>query len=332
MATMDDVAKAANVSVTTVSHVLNGTRKVHPDTEKLVRAAIQEVGYIQNSLARSLAMSATNTIGVAIPTFSNHYFSEVVRSIENECMKNGLMMLFSDTHDDPDQELKIVQAFHQRRVDGVVLAPADDGRLESLAYLRNNKIPGVLVDHLLTQGFDQVGVKNKQAVQELIAHLIGHGHSRIGFISGAAWNSTSAERLDGYRAALKSAGLSYDEALVRCGESAIEPARVAMRQLLALDSRPSAIMTSNNLMTIGAMRALREARIDVPRGIALVGFDDFDWADLFSPRLTVMAQPLEEIGAKAINLLIKRIKNPEGNRQTIRLSPTIQIRNSCGCP
>ncbi|MBP7204404.1 MAG: LacI family DNA-binding transcriptional regulator, partial [Propionivibrio sp.] len=191
MATMDDVAKAANVSVTTVSHVLNGTRKVHPDTEKLVRAAVQEVGYIQNSLARSLAMSATNTIGVAIPTFANHYFSEVVRSIENECMKNGLMMLFSDTHDDPDQELKIVQAFHQRRVDGVVLAPADDGRLESLAYLRNNKIPGVLVDHLLTQGFDQVGVKNKVAVQELIAHLIGHGHTRIGFISGAAWNSTS---------------------------------------------------------------------------------------------------------------------------------------------
>ena len=332
MATMDDVAKAANVSVTTVSHVLNGTRKVHPETEKLVRAAIQEVGYIQNSLARSLAMSATNTIGVAIPTFSNHYFSEVVRSIESECMKNGLMMLFSDTHDDPDQELKIVQAFHQRRVDGVVLAPADDGRLESLAYLRNNKIPAVLVDHLLSQGFDQVGVKNKPAVQELITHLIGHGHQRIGFISGAAWNSTSAERVDGYRAALKAAGLPFDEALVCCGESAIEPARVATRQLLALDARPTAIMTSNNLMTIGAMRALREAGIDVPQEMAFVGFDDFDWADLFNPRLTVMAQPLEEIGAKALNLLIKRIKNPDGSRQTIRISPTIRIRNSCGCP
>jgi len=332
MATMDDVAKAANVSVTTVSHVLNGTRKVHPETEKLVRAAIQEVGYIQNSLARSLAMSATNTIGVAIPTFSNHYFSEVVRSIESECMKNGLMMLFSDTHDDPDQELKIVQAFHQRRVDGVVLAPADDGRLESLAYLRNNKIPAVLVDHLLSQGFDQVGVKNKPAVQELITHLIGHGHRRIGFISGAAWNSTSAERVDGYRAALKAAGLPFDEALVCCGESAIEPARVATRQLLALDARPTAIMTSNNLMTIGAMRALREAGIDVPQEMAFVGFDDFDWADLFNPRLTVMAQPLEEIGAKALNLLIKRIKNPDGSRQTIRISPTIRIRNSCGCP
>ncbi len=328
---MDDVAKAARVSMTTVSHVVNGTRKVHPDTEKLVRTAIQEVGYIQNSLARSLAMSATNTIGVAIPTYSNHYFSEVVRSIENECVKNGLMVLFSDTHDDPDQELKIVQAFHQRRVDGVVLAPADDGRLESLTYLHNNKIPTVLVDRLLSQGFDQVGVKNKAAAQELIAHLIGHGHKRIGFISGAVWNSTSSERLDGYRAALKNAGVPFDEDLVRCGESAIEPARVAMRQLLGFTPRPTAIMTSNHLMTIGAMHAIREAGVDVPKDMALVGFDDFDWADLFNPRLTVTSQPLEEIGAKALNLLIKRIKNPEGNRQTIRLSPTIKIRNSCGC-
>ncbi len=332
MATMDDVAKTANVSVTTVSHVLNGTRKVHPETEKLVRAAILEVGYIQNSLARSLAMSATNTIGVAIPAFSNHYFSEVVRSIESECMKNGLMMLFSDTYDDPDQELKIVQAFHQRRVDGVVLAPANDGCLESLTYLRNNKIPAVLVDHLLSQGFDQVGVKNKLATQDLVTHLIDHGHRRIGFISGAAWNSTSAERIDGYRTALKMAGIAFDEALVCCGESAIEPASVATRQLLALNAKPTAIMSSNNLMTIGAMRALREAKIDVPQEMAFVGFDDFDWADLFNPRLTVMAQPLEEIGTKALNLLIKRIKNPDGTRRTIRLAPTIQIRNSCGCP
>lgn len=329
---MDDVAKAANVSVTTVSHVLNGTRKVKPETEELVRLAIREVGYIQNSLARSLAMSATNTIGVAIPTFSNRYFVDIVRSIESECMKNGLMMLFSDTHDDPDQELKIVQAFHQRRVDGVVLAPADDGRLGSLAYLRNNRIPTVIVDHLLAKGFDQVGLKNKQAAQELIAHLIAHGHRRIGFVAGAAWNSTSAERLDGYRAALVDAGLPYVEELVCCGESAIGPGRLATQKLLAAAQRPTAIMTSNNLMTIGAMQALREASIEVPRDMALVAFDDFDWADLFSPRLTVIAQPLEKIGAKALKLLIQRISDPEGVRKTIRLSPTLQIRNSCGCP
>ena len=133
-------------------------------------------------------------------------------------------------------------------------------------------------------------------------------------------------------AALAAAGLPFLAELVCCGESAIEPARVATQRLLALNERPTAIMTSNNLMTIGAMQALRDAAIEVPRDMALVAFDDFDWADLFNPRLTVMAQPLEEIGAKALNLLIKRIKNPEGNRQTIRLSPTIHIRNSCGCP
>jgi LacI family transcriptional regulator len=329
---MDDVARAANVSVTTVSHVLNGTRKVKPETEKLVRQAIREVGYIQNSLARSLAMSATSTIGVAIPTFSNHYFVDIVRSIESECMKNGLMMLFSDTHDDPDQELKIVQAFHQRRVDGVVLAPADDGRLGSLAYLRENRIPTVIVDHLLSQGFDQVGLKNKQAAQELITHLIAHGHTRIGFVSGAAWNSTSTERLEGYLSALRAAGLPFAPELVCCGESAIEPARIATQRLLALDPRPTAIMTSNNLMTIGAMHALREANVEVPREMAFVAFDDFDWADLFNPRLTVVAQPLEKIGAKALSLLIKRIASPEGSRQTLRLSPALVIRNSCGCP
>ena len=328
---MDDVAKAAGVSVTTVSHVLNATRKVKPETEEVVRQAIRAVGYIQNSLARSLAMSATSTIGVAIPTFSNHYFVDIVRSIEAECMKNGLMMLFSDTHDDPDQELRIVQAFHQRRVDGVVLAPADDGRLGSLAYLRDNRIPTVIVDHLLAQGFDQVGLKNKQAAQQLIAHLIDHGHRRIGFVAGAAWNSTSAERVDGYRAALAAAGLPFADELVCCGESAIEPARVATQQLLALAERPTAIMTSNNLMTIGAMQALREAAIEVPRDMAFVAFDDFDWADLFSPRLTVIAQPLEQIGAKALNLLIKRIRNPEGARQTIRVAAELRVRNSCGC-
>ena len=130
---------------------------------------------------------------------------------------------------------------------------------------------------------------------------------------------------------LKVAGIPFEEALVCCGESAIEPARVATQQLLALSPRPTAIMTSNNLMTIGAMHALRDAKIEVPREMALVAFDDFDWADLFSPRLTVVAQPLEKIGAKALNLLIKRIKNPDGSRQTIRLPPSLIIRNSCGC-
>ncbi|WP_295952471.1 LacI family DNA-binding transcriptional regulator [Rhodoferax sp.] len=328
---MNDVARAARVSVSTVSHVINGTRRVDTETEQAVRLAIQSVGYIPNSLARSLARSATSTIGVAISTFSNHYFTDIVRAMDAECEKAGLMMLFSDTHDDPEQELRVIQAFHQRRVDGIVLAPTNDGQLRSLHYLEANHIPTVLVDHLLPSAFDQVGVENAQAIQLLVKHLIGHGHRRIGFVAGAAWNSTTDERLAGYRLALQAAALPFDPSLVVCGESSIEPARLATHQLLALAQRPTAIVASNNLMTLGTMRALREADIQIPQHMAFGGMDDFDWADLFTPPLTVAAQPLEAIGTAAMRQLIERIKDPEGTRRVQRLPVALHIRKSCGC-
>lgn len=332
LATMEDVARAANVSMSTVSHVLNGTRKVSVETVRAVNEAMQKTGYLPNMLARSLAGSSSSTIGVAFSALTNHYFSETVRAIEAECAKNGLMMLFADTHDDPQQEIKVVQALHQRRVDGLLLAPTTDPELRTLEYLRSNKIPSVLVDRFTPEEFDQVGVENKQSSMKLVSHLIEHGHRRIGFISGTAGLSTTEERLDGYRAALEKAGLPFDEDLVRCGESSSEPARLATHRLLALDPRPTAIMAANNLMTIGTMQALRDSRIEVPSEMALVGFDDFDWADIFSPRLTVMAQPLEELGARAVELLINRIKRPDEHRQIVRLAPTLRVRNSCGCP
>ncbi|WP_042936404.1 LacI family DNA-binding transcriptional regulator, partial [Pseudomonas gingeri] len=134
MVTMDDVAKIARVSTSTVSHVLNGTRKVSPATVRAVELAIEQLGYIPNTLARSLARSRTHTIGVAISALSNHYFSETVHAIETECAKHGIMMLFVDTHDDPEQELRVVKALHHRRVDGILLAPSSGSRELALDY------------------------------------------------------------------------------------------------------------------------------------------------------------------------------------------------------
>jgi LacI family transcriptional regulator len=330
--TMDDVAQLANVSASTVSHVLNGTRKVRPATALAVELAVKQLDYIPNTLARSLARSTTNTIGVAISALSNHYFSETVHAIETECAKHGIMMLFVDTHDDPEQELRVVKALHHRRVDGIVLAPSmDNEQHRTLAYLRANRIPTVLVDRLAAKGFDQVGVENKTSSQALVTHLIEHGHRRIGWVAGRRGFSTTEERIEGYLGALRAAGLPFDPALLVNGESSSEPARLATRQLLALPSPPTAIMAANNMMTIGAMHALRDAELAVPEQMALVGFDDFDWADFFVPRLTVIAQPVEALGARAVKLLLKRIESPEGKRQTVRLAPTLRIRNSCGC-
>jgi len=327
--TMDDVASRAGVSTSTVSHVLNGTRKVSPATVQAVQRAIQALGYIPNTLARSLARSSTNTLGVAISALSNHYFSETVHAIETECAKHGYMMLFVDTHDDPEQELRVVTALHHRRVDGIVLAPSNGSM--ALAYLQANEIPAVLVDRMMSEHFDQVGVENAQPTQALIEHLIAHGHRRIGFIAGRAGFSTTDERVAGYKAALQAAGLVFDPQLLVDGGSNTEPARQATVQLLALAAPPTAIMAGNNLMTLGAMQALREAQIEVPGQMALVGFDDFDWADLFVPRLSLIAQPVKALGARAVELLLQRIAAPGAPPQSVRLAPTLQLRNSCGC-
>lgn len=328
---MDDVARAAQVSPSTVSHVINGTRKVHVETVQKVEQAIAALGYIPNTLARSLARSATATIGVAIPALSNHYFAETVQAIDTECAKHGLMMLLTDTHDDPAQELRVIQSLHQRRVDGILFAPSSDPQELALNYLKTNHVPTVLVDRLQGQDFDQVGVENVQSTAKMIEHLIGHGHRRIGFLSGTPASSTSAERLHGYRLALKRAGISFEESLVECGFSNIKPAQLATQRLLNLNAPPTAIMASNNLMTIGAMHTLRERHINVPRDMALVGFDDFDWAGFFNPRLTVVSQPLEQQGSLAVQLLIRRIQEPERAPEVRRLKPKLMIRDSCGC-
>lgn len=328
---MEDVARAAKVSMSTVSHVLNGTRKVSPATVAAVRDAIRKTGYVPNTLAQALAGAASRTIGVAISALTNHYFSGVVRAIEAECARRGLMMFLADTHDDPAQELRVIQALHQRRVDGIILSPAAGSERQVVDYLDTAKIPAVFVDRIADAPFDQIGVENVRSSEALVAHLIEHGHRRIGFVAGAPGISTSAERFDGYRAALERAGIAFDPDLVRCGESLEEPARRAVRELLALERPPEALMVSNNLMMIGAMHALRDAQVAVPAQMALAGFDDFDWADYFSPRLTVLAQPLEDIGTRAVDLLMRRIGEPGGEVEVQRLAPTLKIRNSCGC-
>ncbi|WPO00739.1 LacI family DNA-binding transcriptional regulator [Pseudomonas sp. MUP55] len=329
MVTMDDVARSAGVSTSTVSHVLNGTRKVSPATVQAVQRAIQALGYTPNTLARSLARSSTSTIGVAISALSNHYFSETVHAIETECARHGYMMLFVDTHDDPEQELRVVTALHHRRVDGIVLAPSNGSR--ALEYLRTNEIPAVLVDRMMSEQFDQVGVENSQATQALIAHLIAHGHRRIGFIAGRSGFSTTDERVAGYHAALQAAGLAFDPQLLVNGGSNTEPARQATQQLLNLAEPPTAIMAGNNLMTLGAMHALRDAHLDVPGHMALVGFDDFDWADFFVPRLTLIAQPVQQLGARAVELLLQRMATPTAPKHSVRLAPRLHVRHSCGC-
>jgi len=331
MSTIVDVARRAGVSVSTVSHVVNRTRHVNADTARLVEEAIAFVRFRPNALARSLKRASTDSVGIAMSVISNPYFSDVICAIEAECARLGLMVFLSDTQDDPAQELKVVQALHQRRVDGIILAASADPQSHAVNYLNDNRIPFVLVDRFVSNRFDQVGVQNKSAMQLIVAHLIGHGHKRIGFIAGPSGFSTARERTEGYKGALKAAGLPYDEALVVAANVSTESAALSTRTLFDLPDPPTALAAGNHLTTIGAMHALRELGLRVPDDVALVGFDDFEWADYFEPRLTVIAQPRREIGREAASLLIERIGALDGARKTIRLKPRLVLRSSCGC-
>jgi LacI family transcriptional regulator len=295
-----------------------------------VLTAIREAGYVPNSLARSLSTAKSRLIGVVMTVITNPYFTEVVQGIDDEVVRGGYGLLFGDSHEDPDRELSILHNLHQRRVDGIILAPSGDAS-RALRYVRERSIPTVLVDRMASAEFDQVGTENVESTALLVRHLADLGHQRIALVAGLGGLATTTERLTGYQLGLHRSGLPFAPELVRAGDSVAEPARRAVAGLLALDSPPTALVVGNNYMTIGAMKALREARLTIPSDIALVAFDDFEWADLFTPSLTTMAQPCREIGGSAVRLLLSQLTDPGRAPQSIRLSAHFVHRESCGC-
>lgn len=332
MVRMRDVAAAAGVSVTTVSHVLNNTRPVSAELRQRVHEAVEASGYTTNSVARALATQNTMLIGVVMSFLSNPFFAPLVSSIEMTARRHGYTLLLTDNHESPADELAQVRIMLDRRVDGVVLAPASTRPERILDLLAERAVPTVLVDRLADHRFDEVGVENVEATASLVAHLVEAGHTRIGFISGKAGLSTTTERLAGYRLGLERAGLAYDRKHVRSGSSRTEPARDAVHALLDAPNPPTAFVPANNAMTIGVLRGLRDRGLRVPDDVAVAAFDDFAWADLMDPALTTIAQPIPEMGNVAAKLLIKRIAGYGGPPQQRVLAPTFQHRQSCGCP
>ncbi|CAL9413046.1 HTH-type transcriptional regulator DegA [Streptomyces sp. enrichment culture] len=336
--TMADVARSAGVSVATVSHVLNETRPVLPRTRQAVLDAVEELGYTPNTLARSLVTSRTRSIGLAVSAISNPYFTEILQGVEASALEHGYSLLIADPHDDPGHERKVVQLLHERRVDGMIVAPSAEPR-DLVAYLARHRVPAVFLDRVVgapqdtdALPYDQVCAESAEPTALLVGHLAGLGHRRIGLVAGRPGLSTTSERITGYRHGLAAAGLPFDERLLVHGDSEAAGGERAAAELLSLAVPPTALVTANNAMTIGALRALRTRGLSVPGDLALCCFDDFAWADLFAPRLTAVAQPSRDIGARAVQLLLERLATPDRPARTVRLPCTYVHRTSCGCP
>jgi LacI family transcriptional regulator len=332
--TMADVARASGVSTSTVSHVINGTRYVDPATLERVRGVIDELGYRHNHLARSVARGGrTQSIGVAMSARSNPYFGAVVSAIDDAAAGHGSTILLGETADDHVRELRLLDSLLQRRVDGIIFAPGPEAGREALPLLAKSATPTVLIDRMPPDsGFDQIGTDNVEPTACLVEHLArAHGHRRIGFVAGMPGLSTTAERLTGYRLGLARCGLEPQPELVTAGASSRRGGEAAMAQLLALPDPPSAVIAGNNAMTVGTLRTLSARGVRVPDGVAVAGFDDFDWAGLLASPLTSVAQDWDTIGARAVEILIRRLDASHEPPVIERVPTTLHIRNSCGC-
>lgn len=329
---MAEVAAAAGVSITTVSHVLNETRPVSAELRTRVLAAVADTGYSPNGVARSLATRSTRLIGVVMSFLSNPFFGPLVSAIDETARERGYTLLLTDNRESVRLEMSQARIMIDHRVDGVILAPVSANPHRALDLLARRGTPTVLIDRFADDRFDDVGVENVEGTASLVAHLAERGHTRIGMVSGRAGLSTTRERLMGYRLGLQRADLPYDRRLVRSGSSRISPAQDAVISLLAEPNPPTAVVPANNAMTVGVLRGLRASGARVPEDIAVAAFDDLAWSDLMSPSLTAMSQPVAQMGALAAKLLIKRIAGHDGPPQRVILPPRFQHRESCGCP
>jgi LacI family transcriptional regulator len=251
--------------------------------------------------------------------------------VERALSNAGYVLIVGDSHDEVESEKRVVDSLLDRQVDGMIVAPSAGSERGTLPEIVRTGTPLVLIDRGVDVGSDQVVPENFESSRSLTAHLLDRGHRRIGVLRGLAGISSTTERFDGYSAALADRGVAVDPALVLDGASNTDVAEHEVRALMSGDDRPTALVSLNNSMTIGAVKAFRGLGLSIPDDVAFVCFDDFEWSDLFEPRLTAAAQDVETIGATAAELLLARIRGHDGAPQRIYVPTTFHHRNSCGC-
>jgi len=337
MTTIKDVAKRAGVSVGTVSNVLSGATPVRAELSKRVHSIMRDLDYHPNYMARSLKANSTKMLGMIISDITNPFFPQVVRGAEDAAWQHGYLLITFNTDDQVERERQIFSVLRSRRVDGLLLvvAPSADGGGTHIRKTIEAGVPIVCMDRIpMGIAIDSVSVDNVKGAQTCVRHLITRGHRRIGIITGSLSLQTAKDRLAGYMAALREASIEPDPGLIAEGNFRQATGYQIAKSFFLQHQRPSALFVSNGMMTIGAIQALEETRLRCPDDVAIASFDDLPLADVFRPRLTAVAQPAYQIGYRAAELLIQRVRGEITSRKrvTICLEPELKIRESSGPP
>ncbi len=324
------VAELAGVSTATVSRVLAGQGGVSDELIEKVHAAIRALDYHPNRTARNLRRRVTQTVGVVISDIQNPFFTSVIGGIEKVLDAAGYTLLLCNSDEDPKREKAHMTTLRAEGVAGIILAST---RADTEVYrqMLEAGIPLVAIDRLPGQlNLDVVTVTNMQGARSAVAHLAELGHRRIALISGPCQISTSRERQKGYEQALRERGLAVSPELIQFSNFRQAGGYEAMLALLALPAPPTAVLVSNNLMTLGALQAIHERGLRIPSDMAVVGFDDMPWATSLQPPLTVVAQPTFALGEAAARLLLDRLGDPNRPCQHVVLETQLVVRASSG--
>ncbi len=339
MSTITDVAKRAGVSAMTVSRVVNGTGYTSTETRARVEAAIEELGYVPNALARQLRSKRTKTIALVVSDISNPFFTTIARGVEDFFVGHGFSVMYCNTDEDEAEEEQYLLMLIERQVDGILLVPARSSG-DPFHLLQAHHMPVVVIDRRIeAANVDSVRCDSEAGAYALAKHLVDLGHRRIAVLTGRRNVSTSVDRVAGCLRALEEVGATLPDDLVHWGgfqfgkSNQADGHRMATEMLAAPGERPTAVFCANNFIGFGAIRALHEAGLRVPDDMSVVAFDDLPEEWISEPFLTVAAQPAYEIGHRAASLLMDHIKGDhEPKGESIVLPFELRIRRSAAPP
>lgn len=335
--TLSQVARKAGVGTTTVSRVINGGDRVSPKTLAHVHRVIETLGYMPNEAARTLKGHRTKTIGLVIPSIADPFFASCAEAVQAIARANDSLLIVTVSANDPRTELDNLNVLIRRRVDGLIIVPADSHSLALRSLLYRAAIPVVAIDRPVDNSLiTSVVADNFKGAMTATQHLIEHGYKRIVCLTGESTLYTIGERIDGYRKAVESAKLPC---ILETSVKDYKSAECAIRKILDEKPQPDAIFALKNSTTIYAFEALQKFNIAVPQSIALLGFDDFELASTVRPSISVVQQPVEEIGRRAAEILFEKLSeqrkasSADSAKQArqIKLKTCLIPRSSCGC-
>lgn len=329
--TMKDIAREANVSVATVSHVINGTKHITEEKHNKIMELIQKYNYSPNITAKNLRQQTTKTAGLIVSSFPDSFITEMVYGVEERARELGYNLLLINTNEDIEYEEKTINLLHSKMVDGIILSPTSNNIPYVNQFIDEN-FPIVLVnryDPKITK-LPRVTGDNFQTGYDATMHLLKHGHKKIGLIYSVPNVSTTIDRIKGYKAALQKYNLPFVESYLEVGYATVQGGANAVDSLLAREPDITALFILNDLMTIGVIKKAKELSLNIPKDLAIIGFGDFASSEIIEPPVTNIVLPPAVIGRTAFDALISKINNSDYIKH-IELPPTLIVRKSCGC-